>query len=53
MDRLFEIRPVSKANKIVLQEVQERDREFRHDAEGADLSASKGKLEHFETAEEV
>lgn len=53
MDRLFEIRPVWKANKIVLAEVQERDREFRHDAEGAGLSADKGKLEHLEKSEEV
>lgn len=42
MDRLFEIKPVRKANKIVLEEVRLRDEEFRHNAEGADLDAAKG-----------
>jgi len=42
MDRLFEIKPVRKANKVVLEEVRLRDEEFRHDAEGAGLDAAKG-----------
>lgn len=42
MDRLFEIKPVRKANKIVLEEVRLREEEFRHDAEGAGLDAAKG-----------
>jgi len=53
MDRLFEIKPVRKANKIVLAEDQARDAEFRHDAEGAGLSAAKEKTQHLETTSEV
>lgn len=53
MDRLFEIKPVRKANKIVLAEDQARDAEFRHDAEGAGLSAAKEKSQHLETSSEV
>jgi len=53
MDRLFEIKPVSKANSTVLAEVREQELAFRHDAEGAGLSVGKGKLDHIETAEEV
>lgn len=48
MDRLFEIRPCSKANKIVMQEVQEAEAEFREDAEGAGLSLEKSKVAHVE-----
>lgn len=48
MDRLFEIKPVSKANKTVIRELQEQEEEFRHDAEGAGLSMEKTKDERFE-----
>ncbi|KAH0282129.1 quinate permease [Aureobasidium namibiae CBS 147.97] len=48
MDRLFEIRPCSKANKIVMREVQEAEAEFREDAEGAGLSLEKTKIAHVE-----
>ncbi|KAK4997292.1 hypothetical protein LTR66_003267 [Elasticomyces elasticus] len=41
MDRLFDIRPVRNANKIVLAEVRATEEEFRMDAEGAGLSAEK------------
>ncbi|KAK5008041.1 hypothetical protein LTR28_004507 [Elasticomyces elasticus] len=41
MDRLFEIKPVRNANKIVLAEVRATEEEFRMDAEGAGLSAEK------------
>ncbi|GAB7349872.1 hypothetical protein MBLNU459_g0568t1 [Dothideomycetes sp. NU459] len=51
MDRLFEVKPVRNANKIVMEEVRLREEEFRHDAEGAGLSAAKEKLDHFETVE--
>lgn len=41
MDRLFSVRPASKAHGIVLAEVREQEEEFRHDAEGAGLSVEK------------
>jgi len=44
MDRLFEIRPVSKANKVVIEEVRLREEEFRRDAEDAGLDAAKEKV---------
>lgn len=52
MDRLFEIKPVRKANKIIVAQDRERDAEFRHDAEGAGLSVSKEKMEHVERTTE-
>ena len=48
MDRLFAIKPVRNANKIVIDEVRRQEDEFRHDAEGAGLSAAKTNLEHSE-----
>lgn len=48
MDRLFEIKPAGKANKIVLEELREQEESFRHDAEGAGLSAQKTKEEFIE-----
>ncbi|KAF2191392.1 general substrate transporter [Zopfia rhizophila CBS 207.26] len=45
MDRLFEIKPVPKAHAVVMQELKDQDEEFRHDAEGAGLSAEKTKAE--------
>jgi len=45
MDRLFEVKPPRKANKIVLDELRKQDEEFRHDAEGAGLSVVKTKLD--------
>ncbi|EME41483.1 hypothetical protein DOTSEDRAFT_73782 [Dothistroma septosporum NZE10] len=52
MDRLFEIKPVRKANKIIVEEDRMRDAEFRHDAEGAGLSVAKEKLEQVERVSE-
>ncbi|KAK6004315.1 hypothetical protein QM012_008177 [Aureobasidium pullulans] len=49
MDRLFEVRPVRKANKVVIQEVRLREEEFRHDAEGAGLDAAKPDVVYHET----
>jgi hypothetical protein len=50
MDRLFEIKPVTKANRTIMAELREQEVEFRHDADGAGLSAGKeiGKSSHFE-----
>lgn len=52
MDRLFEIKPVRKANKIIIEEDRAREAEFRHDAEGAGLSVGKEKLEQVERISE-
>lgn len=41
MDRLFEVRPTSKANRVVMTEVHERDEEFRIAAEEVGLNAAK------------
>jgi len=48
MDRLFQVRPPRKAHKQIHAEDEMREQEFRQDAEGAELSVAKGKLEHFE-----
>ncbi|KAI7234960.1 putative quinate [Hortaea werneckii] len=48
MDRLFQVRPARKAHKQIHAEDEIREQEFRHDAEGAELSVAKDKLEHFE-----
>ena len=53
MDRLFEVKPVRKANKTIIAEDQARDREFRHDADGAGLTTAKEKLEHLESVHDV
>ncbi|KAF2196206.1 general substrate transporter [Delitschia confertaspora ATCC 74209] len=41
MDRLFEVKPVPRANGIVMQELREQEEEFRHDTEGAELPVEK------------
>jgi hypothetical protein len=53
MDRLFEIKPCRKANKVVLEEVRLREEEFRQDAEGAGLDAAKGEVIYHETMGKV
>ncbi|KAK9769551.1 putative Quinate permease [Seiridium cardinale] len=37
MDRLWQTRPVRKANKIIMEELRAQDEEFRHNADGVDL----------------
>lgn len=49
MDRLFEIKPVRKANQLVIEETRLHDEEFRHDAEGAGLDAAKDTTIYHET----
>jgi len=51
MDRLFAHRPLRKANKAILEEIRMQEEEFRHDAQGAGLSAAKEKFAHLETVE--
>ncbi|KAI4721903.1 quinate permease [Aureobasidium sp. EXF-10727] len=53
MDRLFEIKPVRKANKVVIEEVRLREEEFRHDAEGAGLDAAKPDAVYHETVSKM
>lgn len=43
MDRLFEISPPRKANKIILAEDQKRDAEFRENVHGAGLTTATAK----------
>ena len=49
---LFQVKPVRKANRIVLEEVRAEEEEFRHEAEGAGLSIEKTKLDHYENVKE-
>lgn len=51
MDALFSIKPVRKANAIVIAEIRAEEAEFRHDAEGAGLSVAKDKMGHMEKVE--
>ena len=53
MDKLFEARPVSKANKIVLADLRMDEELFRQDAAGIGLTAAKEKVTHIERHEEV
>jgi hypothetical protein len=48
MDRLFEVKPVWKANNIILEEDRLRDEEFRHDAEVVGVDIAKDKHIHNE-----
>jgi len=52
MDRLFAIRPASRANGIVMDEVRIEEAEFRIDAEGAGVGVAKEKFVLREFAEE-
>ncbi|KAF2107844.1 general substrate transporter [Lophiotrema nucula] len=45
MDELFEIKPIHRANRILMQRLREQEEEFRHDAEGAGLTIEKTKNE--------
>ncbi|EEU40651.1 uncharacterized protein NECHADRAFT_33844 [Fusarium vanettenii 77-13-4] len=49
MDRLFEIKPVWRANKILLEELHVQDEEFRQNVDGVDLHEEKGSTEQVET----
>ena len=48
MDRLFEFKPVRNANKVIITELREQEEEFRHDADGAGLTAEKTKDSRIE-----
>ncbi|KAF5259609.1 hypothetical protein FOXYS1_9774, partial [Fusarium oxysporum] len=48
MDKLFETKPIWRANKIVMEELRLQDEEFRHNADGADLREEKANAEQIE-----
>ncbi|KAK8064583.1 quinate permease [Apiospora phragmitis] len=48
IDRLFAVRPVRKANDVIMAELRLQDEEFRHAVEGVDLSEKKEKVEQKE-----
>ncbi|KAH8671662.1 general substrate transporter [Xylariales sp. PMI_506] len=48
MDRLLEVKPVSRANKVVLDELRLHDQEFRQNAKGVDFTEHKNDVEHRE-----
>ena len=48
MDRLFKIKPVRNANKVIIAELREQEEEFRHDADGAGLTTEKMKDSRIE-----
>lgn len=48
MDRLFEVKPVWRANNIILDEDRIREEEFRHDAEVVGVDIAKDKHIHNE-----
>lgn len=48
MDRLFKVKPVRNANKVIIAELREQDKEFRHDADGAGLTTEKTKGSRIE-----
>jgi len=49
MDRLFAAKPVWRAHQMIHDEDARREEEFRHDADGAGLSAQKEKMQHLES----
>jgi hypothetical protein len=48
MDKLFETKPIWRANKIVMEELRLQDEEFRHNVDGADLREEKANAEQIE-----
>jgi hypothetical protein len=50
MDKLFETKPIWKANKIVMEDLRLQEEEFRHNADGVNLREEKAKTEQIEGA---
>ena len=48
MDRLFEVKPVWRANQTILAEDRAREEEFRHDADVVGVDIAKEKHMHNE-----
>ncbi|KAI5200063.1 quinate permease [Aureobasidium subglaciale] len=51
MDRLFEIKPVSRANRVVIEEVRLHDEEFRRETVGEKFGAEKEGFRYSERVE--
>ncbi|KAI5276718.1 quinate permease [Aureobasidium subglaciale] len=51
MDRLFEIKPVSRANRVVIEEVRLHDEEFRRETVGENFGAEKEGFRYSERVE--
>lgn len=50
MDRLFEIKPVWKANQLIMEEIQLEDEQFRRNAGGPGVSTEKASEDRKEAA---
>lgn len=50
MDRLFQMRPLRKANAIIMEELRIQDEEYRRNAEGVDLREKKQNVDQCEVA---
>jgi adenosine deaminase len=53
MDRLFAVKPVSKANKTIMEELRIEDEEFRHNAQGLNLADEKADAQQLEEVKET
>ncbi|KAK3935447.1 general substrate transporter [Diplogelasinospora grovesii] len=51
MDRLFEIKPLRRANRVIMEELHLQDDEFRRNAEGSGLTAEKANVNQLEKTE--
>ncbi|MCI2435615.1 sugar porter family MFS transporter, partial [Listeria monocytogenes] len=50
MDRLFQTKPLRKANAIIMEELRIEDQEFRHNVEGVDVGDKKQSVDQCEVA---
>jgi hypothetical protein len=53
MDRLFAVRPIRRANDVIMEELRLQDEEFRQNAEGAGLSDEKPMMHEVESGRQV
>ena len=53
MDRLFDVKPVRKANKTILSELRHQDEEFRRNASDAGIDAAARNEKQKEMADHV
>lgn len=52
MDRLFAVKPVRKANKVIMEQLRREDEEFRHNVQGLSLEADeKSNVQQLERTE--
>jgi hypothetical protein len=53
MDRLFSVRPVRKANEVIMEELRVQDEEFRSNVEGRGIGDEKAGVSELERRERV